>query len=240
MLKKAHTILALAASATIGAGILLADDAPTNVDASNQNGAVAQDRRVADHQIGEQLRNIAKDPDTAGDKLFLLNTDIDNTAEINLNQTISSQDSDPMVKQLADHMIKDHQAMTPKLDQLAEDVGIQLPHEVPAVPREEAKIITSMSSKQMEHAYFVHMYVAHQKLIASFESESTTSTNPKLRLFAMESLPTLQAHLAMVQQTAGAEGVIVTPNEPTPASATIRGGTERPGTIPGNGAPLVK
>jgi predicted outer membrane protein len=244
MFKKAHSILALAASATLGAGLLIAADAPVAVDrtaVADRNAVSADDQARSGHEaIMEQLRTIGKDPDTAGDKLFLLNADIDNTSEIRLNEEVSAQDSDPMIKKLADHMVMDHQALTPKLEQAAQDQGITLPHEVPGVQAEEGKIILSMSNKQMEHAYLVHLYVAHQKAIACFESESTTSTNAKVRQLAAETVPTLQEHLAMVERTAGAMGVILTPNEATPASVRIRGGTERPGTTPGNGAPLGK
>jgi putative membrane protein len=244
MLKKAHSILALAASATIGAGLLIGADDRTPADTSRQDAAAVQDRDTGTMQgnraVMDQLREIAKDPNSASDKLFLLNTDIDNTAEIRLNQTISSQDDNPLIKQLADHMIKDHQAMIPKLEGVATDVGMQLPHEVPAISSEEARIITSMSGKQMENAYLTHMWVAHSKLIAAFESASTTSTNPKVRQFATDALPTLQQHRDMVEQTAGTMGIVLSPNEALPASARIRNGTERPGSVPGKDVPVGK
>lgn len=241
MTRKIHTMLALAASATIGAGILMAAD-PQSQAPGNSHGAreaidpkapganaTADQAISADRQISTQLAAIGEDPATAPDKLFVLNTSLDNMCEVTMSQTAQARSSNPQVQQLAAHMTADHTALGQKLQQTAQEMGMQLPQNLPTMKNQESQIFASLSGKALDRQYLASMNASHAKAIACFEGASTLSQNPRVRQLAAETLPVLHEHRRMVQQVASAEGINFHQAEDAmPAAAQLRGTNDNP------------
>ena len=241
MTKRTNSILALAASAIFGGGILLAvepnsgaagQNQPAGQSPSGQQGQAAQQSgqaseqagQQADQQILQELQKIAQDPQSAPDKLFLLNSAIDSMTEVELSQQAQQKAQNDQVKQLAQHLIQDHQQMNQKLQQTAQQLGVQIPQSLPRMKQEEIRIKSSLSAREFEQHYVAGMNASHAKDVACFEAASALSQNPQVKQFATESLPKLREHRQMARQSAMALGIrLHDSDEAVPAGAHLHG-----------------
>jgi putative membrane protein len=235
MVNKFHTMLALAASAAMGAGVLMAET-PAQQSSDNHTareavpppgpGATGNPEQAmkTDQLITQDLTLISQDPTTAPDKLFVLNSAIDSMDEVRLSQTIDERTTDQQIKQLAEKMIADHEALNSKLAQTAAELGFALPTTLPSMKNEEAIIFASLPAKVIDQQYLADMNAGHAKAIACFEAASTLSQNPRVRQLATDTLPTLHEHRRMVLQAAMAMGInFHEGSEAMPAGAELRG-----------------
>jgi len=234
MVNKIHAMLALAASATIGAGVLMAVEPGQGLDNHTQREAVPppgpgstatpEEQAHTDQLIGQQLNAISQDPNTAPDKLFVLNSAIDSMDEVRLSRTIQDRTTDEQVKNLAAKMITDHEALNLKLAQTAQELGVTLPQTLPSMKNQEAIIFAALPAKTIDQQYLADMNAGHAKAIACFEAASTLSQNPRVRQLATDTLPTLHEHRRMVQQVAQSMGInFRQENEAMPAGAQLQG-----------------
>lgn len=192
---------------------------------ANQEGQ-AQGQQ-ADQQILQQLRQFAQDPQTAPDKLFLLNTAIGSMAEVQISQQVEQKSQSEQVKQLAQRLIQDHEQLNQKLQQVAGQAGVQVPQSLPQMKVEEIRILTSQSGPELDRQFLSHMNADHAKDVACFQAESSLSQNQAVKQFASSSLPVLQQHWQMIRQVASASGVMLgEQQEAMPAAARLRGSSE--------------
>jgi predicted outer membrane protein len=248
MVNKFHSLLALAASATMGAGVLVAET-PAQQTLDNHNAreaippagpgstATPDQAMQTDQLIAQQLNAISQDPTTAPDKLFVLNSAIDSMDEVRLSQTIEDRSTDQQVKQLAQHMITDHEALNSKLAQTAQELGVVLPRTLPSMKNQEAEIFAALPAKTIDQQYLAEMNAGHAKTIACFEAASTLSQNPRVRQLASDALPTLHEHRKMVQQVANSMGINFRQgNEAIPAGAELRASDQNSSGVNTNSA----
>ena len=59
--------------------------------------------------------------------------------------------------------------------------------------------IASKNGTEFDREYARMMVEDHQKDIAAFEREASSGSDPDVKAFAMETLPTLRAHLQAAQ-----------------------------------------
>jgi putative membrane protein len=77
---------------------------------------------------------------------------------------------------------------------------VQLPA---AANPDEKKTLTELSKLKgaaLDRAYIDDMVKDHQKDVQLFQQEAQSGTNPQLKSFAQETLPTLQQHLSQAQE----------------------------------------
>jgi putative membrane protein len=228
MNSRTHAVVTLAAAAMLGSGIFAMAADPAAAPAAGQadqhmmrNAPAGQD---AGQQVTQQLRLFAQDPATAPDKLFLLNAATDNMCEIQLSQQAVQHAQSQQVKELAQHMIKDHTALGQKAQPVAQALGIQLPTGISEMQQAEIDVYAALPGKTFDEQFLAHMNAAHDKAIACFESAASLSNNPQVKQFAGDALPTLRMHRDMIRQTAAALGVNLGGADATPAAAHIPGG----------------
>jgi putative membrane protein len=246
-------MLAIAASTIFGANILLAVEpnpgagAGQNAQQPGQAGqksgqageqAGQQAGQQADQQVLQELQKLAQDPQTAPDKLFLLNAALDSMCEVELSQQAQQKAQSDQVKQLAQHLIQDHQQMNQRLQQTAQQLGVQIPQSLTRMKQEEIRVLASLSSREFEQHYVANMNAGHAKDIACFEAASSLSQNPQVKQFATEFLPKLREHRQMVRQSETALGMNLQGDEAIPAGAHLRGtGSDaNQGTTPRTGS----
>ena len=107
----------------------------------------------------------------------------------------SAQRSD--TKNAARDLLEDHQRSGQRLQQLASSKGWTLPAAA-SMESDQTRAMTTSGSFD-DDRYIADQIRAHRDAIALYRSEATGGTDPELRQFARDQLPTLEHHLEMLQ-----------------------------------------
>jgi putative membrane protein len=135
----------------------------------------------------------------SADRNFVMQAAKGGMAEVALGQMAQHKASSDAVKQFALHMVDDHTKENDELKQLADSKSIALPA-APA-PDATSRKLQGLSGAAFDSQYMAAMLADHKKTIALFEKESKTGRDSDIKGFAIKTLPTLNDHLQMVQET---------------------------------------
>jgi putative membrane protein len=128
-------------------------------------------------------------------------------AEVAMGNLAQQKAESASVKEFGARMVKDHSAANEKLKALAQSKNITLPAN-PSVAEMEAKAkLQALSGQSFDKTYIKGMLQDHQQDIAVFRQEASSGRDPDARAFASATLPTLEAHLKMIQAIAANAGV---------------------------------
>src|SRR5437764_10392610 len=122
-------------------------------------------------------------------------------AEVQLGQMVVQKAQNQAVKAFAQRMVDDHSKANDQLKQLASQKGITLPTDVDSSEKQFQEKLSSASGAKFDKMYMDHMLLDHQKDASAFQAEANTAADPDLKNFAQQTLPTLQQHLQLAQQT---------------------------------------
>lgn len=177
-----------------------AQGASQGVQGANQQGE-------AEQKMLQQLSQIAQDPNTACDKLFVLEAAKGNLKEQQLADQVAQKAQNPQVKTLAQQISKDHKDANQKLQPVAQQLGIEIPQSLPRGEQMKIQIMASLPADKLEKAYVAGMHADHARDVLKYQSVARSSENAGVKQYAQQVLPVLQQHHEQVMQTAQAIGV---------------------------------
>jgi putative membrane protein len=124
-------------------------------------------------------------------------------AEVSEAKIAVKNASSPDVRQFAQQMIADHSNVNRQLKRIAIAEGIKIPSRPGPADRAAAGRLSRLSGADFDIAYVADQVNAHQDAVELFSQERQMGSDARLKAFATQTLPTLQNHLAMVNQLAG-------------------------------------
>ena len=123
-------------------------------------------------------------------------------AEVELGQLAQQKATNPQVKQFAEHMVNDHSKANDQLKQLAEQKNMSLPHDLDNRAELTKARLEQLSGEKFDRAYMRSMVKDHTNDVAEFQLASKNATDPAIKNFASETLPTLREHLKEAEKIA--------------------------------------
>ncbi len=144
--------------------------------------------------------------------------------EVKLGRLATERAQNSAVRQFAERMVKDHANVNQQLMSLAQTKGITLPTSDELNPEGKSTIVRKaeaavnkdvrtierfekLSGPEFDRQYMATMVKDHQKDVREFEDAATNLSDPDLRNFAKQNLPTLREHLSMAERIASQLGV---------------------------------
>jgi putative membrane protein len=175
------------------------------------------------------------------DKSFVKEAAIGGIAEVQLGRLASEKAVSPDVKQFAQQIVDDHSKANDQLTALAKQKNIDVPAELTGKPASAFKRLSNLSGPDFDREYMKLMLDDHKKEVSGFRRQSEKSEDADLKAFAMETLPTLEAHLVTAQRLAPAKPETRGTSGTGPPSGPTDGGPIGPGAPgrPGTGDPNV-
>ncbi len=122
-------------------------------------------------------------------------------AEVQLGQLALKNASSGDVKAFAQKMVDDHTKANDKLKNVAAKDNITLPSSMDSKDQATYDRLSKLNGAAFDRAYMRDMVADHKKDVADFQREASNGANPDLKNFASETLPTLQEHLKLAQDT---------------------------------------
>lgn len=181
-------------------------DSSASTDA-DKTGSGASGMGQADMQMASALRQIAQQPETAADKLFVLDAAGMDMFEVAFAQLAEQKAQDPQVKALARMIIQDHQQSAQQLMQWGQQQNLSLPTGLPAAKQMKLAVYRAMPTEQFETCYVVENKASHAKAITSYRDHAKTVKDEGLRQYVTASLPKLEAHGQHIMQVASAKNL---------------------------------
>jgi putative membrane protein len=179
---------------------------------------------------------------SGGDRKFLDKAAAHGVAEVEMGKLAQQKGASQQVKDFGARMVQDHGKANDELKTLASAKGM-----APAAKpdKEHEKKLASLQDKSgtdFDKAYMKEMVADHKKDVAEFRKQAKSAKDPEVKAFAEKTLPTLEAHLKLAQETDKAvrAGGKVASNTATPgasASGTSasRANTGNTGSATGKG-----
>lgn len=131
------------------------------------------------------------------EQAFVAKATADNSMQIELAKVARERSSSAQVRELANRIIDDHEALNRKFTDfsVAKKAHGQA-HGTPAEDVTEDKLrLQQLKGEALDQAFAGMMVAEHQKIIPLYERAANDGHNPKLRQIAEEGLPMLRDHL---------------------------------------------
>lgn len=152
-------------------------------------------------------RSTRKAEASATDVQFMKKAAEGNKAEVELGKMAEQKASSDAVKAFGQRMMKDHQQATEQLESVAGKFGVTLPNKVNAKDQATKDRLEKLSGKEFDQAYIRDMVKDHTKDVAEFKHAAASASNPDVKNFAQQTLPTLQDHLKQAKSIASGEAM---------------------------------
>jgi putative membrane protein len=143
---------------------------------------------------------------TSSEKDFMTNAARGSMLEVQLGNLAAQKASSPDVKQFGERMVTDHGQLGQKLQQLASNLNLSMEQQLSPEQQSRVSRLQNLSGKAFDREYIKSMITDHTKDISEFQRAASQATNPDIKQFAADALPTLQDHLKMAREIAGKLG----------------------------------
>lgn len=114
--------------------------------------------------------------------------------EVELGKIAQEKGVSQRVKDFGAMMVRDHGKANDELKAIAGNKNIALPDSVGSDHHDHIVDMSKKTGKDFDKAYIDMMVSDHKDDIDMFEKASTNLTDPELKAFATNTLPTLKAH----------------------------------------------
>lgn len=138
---------------------------------------------------------------TAADRTFVTKAAQGGMAEVELGKLAVEKAENPDVKKFGQRMVDDHTKANDQLKQIASKYNISIPSSLDAKDHALKNRLEKISGAQFDRAYMEAMVKDHKADVAEFQKEADHGTNPDIKAFASATLPILQEHLKLAQET---------------------------------------
>ncbi len=135
------------------------------------------------------------------DSRFVTNAAEGGLAEVQLGQLAKEKASNKSVQDFGAQMVKDHTEANNDLKSVASSKGVTVPDSLNAKDKALYDRLSKLSGSQFDRAYMNAMVKDHQEDVSEFRKVSRTAKDPDVKSFASKTLPTLEHHLQMAEQT---------------------------------------
>ncbi|WP_263262781.1 DUF4142 domain-containing protein [Pseudomonas sp. RIT-PI-S] len=126
-------------------------------------------------------------------------------AEVEAGKLALEKSKSADVKTFAEMMIKDHQMANDKLKGIAATKKLKVASDAELMDKAK-KMILDIRDESFDKSYANNQVKAHEATIEIFQKEIKDGEDADLKMFAKDTLPKLEAHLAAAKKLAAAHG----------------------------------
>jgi putative membrane protein len=140
------------------------------------------------------------------DEHFVKEAAVGGMAEVELGKLAADKASSADVKKFGQRMVDDHSKANDELKTLAQNKNITLPTALDAKNQATVDHLSKLTGEAFDRAYMQTMVKDHQKDVSEFRTQSKSGKDGDVKAWASKTLPTLEEHLKMAQDTNRAVG----------------------------------
>lgn len=145
-------------------------------------------------------------PVSSTDETFMMNTAKAGMAEVELGKLAVQNAASDQVKKFGQKMVDDHSRKNDELKALAASKNVVLPSEVDAQDKAMRDKMAAMKGETFDREYMTMMVAGHRKVVESFRAEVVSGQDADLKAWVEKTLPGVEEHLRLAQDTTRAVG----------------------------------
>ena len=135
------------------------------------------------------------------DENFVIKAANGSMAEVELGKLAVEKAGSDEVKKFGQRMVDDHRKANDELKILAQNKHITLPSAIDATEKALHDRLAKLSGALFDRAYIQAMLVDHRKDVSEFRMEARSGKDADVKGWAAKTLPTLEEHLKLAQNT---------------------------------------
>ncbi|MFL6216592.1 MAG: DUF4142 domain-containing protein [Blastocatellia bacterium] len=139
---------------------------------------------------------------SSGDRDFMTKAAIGGLEEVQLGRMAAQKGTSNDVKQFGQRMVDDHSRANSELMSLAAQKNVTLPTALDQQHQDDVDRLTKLSGAAFDREYMTMMVKDHTEDVSEFQRESASGSDTDVKAWAGRTVPTLQQHLQMAQETA--------------------------------------
>lgn len=181
------------------AGLLSCQGTSSDNTNSDSTGAI---NSAPDTTMAQGDQNMNNNATTAVDEktsTFMTKAANAGNAEVEIGQMAQQQATNERVKNFAQMMVTDHSKANDDLKSIASQKNVTLPQGMDAEHQHHKEDLSKKKGTDFDKAYINMMIDGHKKVIDQFEDASKNATDPDVKNFAAQKLPTIKMHLDSAQ-----------------------------------------
>jgi putative membrane protein len=137
---------------------------------------------------------------STSDQSFIHEAAAAGIAEIQMAQLALNKSVSQTVKDFAQMMIRDHGKANGELAALAAKKNAAMPHEPSTAQQADIRKLTGLTGEAFDREYLFTQVDAHMAAVDLFRREASDGADMDLRMWAGQTLPTLEGHLSMARE----------------------------------------
>ena len=138
-------------------------------------------------------------PRKVDDKKFVKDSALGGMTEVELGKLAAEKASSDAVKQFGKRMVDDHSKANDQLKEIAGKSNIEVPAALDSKHQSRVDKLAKLSGPEFDKAYLKDQVKDHERDVDDFKSEAQGGSDPNVKQFALQTLPTLQEHLTAVK-----------------------------------------
>jgi len=135
------------------------------------------------------------------DQDFVENAASGGMLKVALGRHAAQHAQDQKVRDFGQRMVGDHTRANEQLKTIAKDLGITVPPQMEKSHTDMMEKLMQLHGKEFDTAYMNHMVHDHHEDVSEFQQEADHGNNRRIAEFAKKTLPTLQEHLKLAEET---------------------------------------
>ena len=120
--------------------------------------------------------------------------------EVQFGDLAKTKATTPAIRSFASQMVKDHTAANEKLTALATSKQLTPPTSMDTTHDNAYDALKSSKGRAFNKAYMDGQVQDHMQVVQAFKDEAQNGTDPDVKAFAQQLVPTLEHHLALAQR----------------------------------------
>ena len=136
-----------------------------------------------------------------GDLKFVEEAAAGGLAEVELGKLAQQKAQNADVKKFAERMVADHSKANDQLKPIAAAKNVALPDAPDKKHRKEMDKLAKLDGEKFDREYMKHAVSDHKKDVKEFEKEAKKGKDNDVKNFASNTLPTLEEHLRLAEDT---------------------------------------
>jgi putative membrane protein len=138
---------------------------------------------------------------SASDRQFFTNALQGGMLEVELGKIAAEKGSNADVKAFGQRMVDDHSKANDQLKQLATQKNVKLSDKLSPSKQKMVDKYNKLSGAAFDSSYMSNMVTDHKEDVAEFQKEAKSGKDADVKSWAQTTLPTLQDHLKMAEDT---------------------------------------
>lgn len=146
-------------------------------------------------------KSSAKGSLDAADRKFVEKAAAGGLAEVEMGRLANTKGMNQGVKDFGARMVQDHGRANEELKTLAANKGVTLPTGPDKSHQKKMDKMNKVAAEKFDPEYMEDMVKDHKEDVKDFEKQAKNAKDADVRAFAAKTLPVLQEHLKLAEQT---------------------------------------